>query len=110
MIPRRALFGALLTGPACAVAQSASPSPRRLLEEARAFLCARCSNDVEAEGVNRPMRRAMLAEGTLRQARAAVGDRPRVTAPIDRALAALESLDEAAAIRAINKALAAMRG
>jgi hypothetical protein len=83
------------------------------LRFALAVLCPRCSNDVEAEGVNRAMRRAILAGPALEAARDAVevagqaGGRRAAAAgrPIGRALQALESVDEQAAARQARRAL-----
>ncbi len=83
------------------------------LRFALAVLCARCANDVEAEGVNRPMRRAIVAGPALEAARDAVeiamqsgNHRPAAAGrPIARALQALESVDEAMAARQARRAL-----
>jgi hypothetical protein len=77
------------------------------------FLCADCDNDIEAEGVNRPMRRVLIAAGDLDRAEglaeeaAAEGalQAAAVLVEIRAAREALESLDEAEALVAIGRAL-----
>lgn len=110
---RRALLGLLLASPA-----GAAPDPgwratmRDDLLRAAAFLCADCNNDIETEGVNRPMRRALLAAGTLTRVRDALevatarGEAryAAVLGPVRRALLALEEMDERAALQAIRRA------
>lgn len=107
-----ALLLCLLPGPAAA---GASPVTRaeEQLRFAVAVLCPRCANDIEAEGVNRPMRRALMAAAALEAARDAVlvaveagGPRPAAALrPIGHALRALESVDEDAAARQARRAL-----
>lgn len=87
---------------------------RHILLRGSAFLCADCDNDIEAEGVNRPMRRVLTAAGDLDRAaalaeEAAAEGAPQaaaVLAEIRAAQGALESLDEAEALVAIGRALA----
>lgn len=86
---------------------------REALESAQAMLCAACDNDVDAEGVNRPMRRAVAAEGWMVRAEEALatstaGGRAAALMAIARAREALEGLDEAAAISALEAAAAAL--
>jgi hypothetical protein len=86
---------------------------RHSLERGSHFLCADCDNDVEAEGVNRPMRRVMLAAGDLDRAESLAEDAAAEGAPqafavlveIRAAREALDSLDEAEALVAIGRAL-----
>jgi hypothetical protein len=100
-------------------AQSVPPGPdaaREALAAARAMLCADCDNDIEAEGVNRPMRRAYAALNWVARAEealrplAAAGDAGArgAMAGIAQAREALESVDEGAAIRALEAASAAL--
>lgn len=103
---------ALLPNPASA---GASPVVRagEQLRFALAVLCPRCANEMETTGVNRPMRRAIVAGTALEVAREALlvaveaGSRRPAAAlrPVGRALQALESLDEDAAARQARRAL-----
>ena len=111
---RRAL---LLLAPLLA-AQAPAPDAGRIIAQlrfARAMLCAACDNDLEREGVNRPARRSMLGADKLATARTMLDDAPALPGAaaaqrhIARALAGLEDLDEAAAMRAIDAAVAALR-
>jgi hypothetical protein len=116
---RRALLGILL-GVLAAEGAAAQPAEReglaaiaQALREATVFLCADCANDIEAEGVNRPMRRVVLAGGgvdrasDLARAAAAHGVPLAVAAmpAIEAARTALDELDEAGALAAIQRAL-----
>jgi hypothetical protein len=114
-------FGAVLAWLALAAAPiRAQPAPpdtltalRDSLSRAGYFLCADCHNDIEAEGVNRPMRRVMLAAGDLDRAESLAEDAAAEGAPhaiavlveIRAAREALESLDEAEVLVAIGRAL-----
>ncbi len=89
---------------------------RDALGSARAMLCADCANDIEAEGVNRPMRRAYAALNWMARAEAALrplaasGEAGAAAALVRVAQAreALESVDEGAAIIALEAASAAI--
>ena len=102
------LLGAQAPAPGLAAAREA-------LESARAMLCGDCDNDIEAEGVNRPMRRAVAAENWMARAEEALepfassGQAVAARAAMARAREALESLDEGAAISALEAASAALR-
>jgi len=94
----------LLAAP-CLLAQGPAPDAAAVIDQlrfARAMLCGDCDNDLEAEGVNRPARRAMIGSDKLVAARAMLDAAPTqhgaATAQrhIGQALEALESLDEAA--------------
>lgn len=86
----------------------------RALENGASFLCTDCDNDIEAEGVNRPMRRAMLAAADVERAEdlalegAAAGASQAAMALVEirAAREALDGVDEAAALAAIHRALA----
>jgi hypothetical protein len=86
---------------------------RHSLERGSHFLCADCDNDIEAEGVNRPMRRVLLAAGDLDRAEALAEEAAAegalqaaaVLVEIRAAREALDSLDEAEALVAIGRAL-----
>ena len=99
-------------------AQAPAPDAARIvaqLRDARAMLCARCDNDLEREGVNRPARRSMIGSDKLVMAREMLDAAPTLPGAaaaqrhITRALADLEYWDEAAGIRAIDAAIAALR-
>jgi hypothetical protein len=108
-------------GLAPAVARQVAPVSAAITEELRlaaSFLCAHCRNDIEAEGVNRPMRRVMLAgphvaraeDLALQAAAAGRGNSGTLLAVLRRARQALDELDEAAALRAIAAARRALGG
>ncbi|MEO3473546.1 hypothetical protein AAFN86_16890 [Roseomonas sp. CAU 1739] len=109
--------GLLLAAPLLA-AQAPAPDAARIvaqLRDARAMLCGNCNNDLEREGVNRPARRSMIGSDKLITAREMLDDAPALPGAataqrhIARALADLESWDEAAAMRAIDAAITALR-
>lgn len=110
-LPRRGLFFLGLTGPAAA--QPAGPGQRAAILDRLRFaagvLCPSCDNDIEAEGINRPMRRVILAGSALDAAEAVIDlaeGRYRAALPsLRRARTALESLDESAAAQAIRRAI-----
>ncbi len=84
------------------------------LSAARAFLCGDCDGGIDPDGVNRAMRRVMLAQAALARVRdsLAEADGPRllpVAAQVAAALAALETLDECTALNAVRSAQAALR-
>lgn len=85
------------------------------LDVARAMLCGDCDNDLEREGVNRPARRSMIGSDKLVTAREMLDEAPGLPGAvaalghIARALEHLESWDEAAAIGAIEAAMAVLR-
>ncbi len=100
------------------VAQGPAPDATPVIDQllfARAMLCADCDNDPAREGVNRPARRSMIGADKLATARGmldAITGLPGAAAArghIARALAGLETLDEAAGITAIDAAIAALR-
>ena len=82
---------------------------------ARAMLCADCDNDLEREGVNRPARRSMIGADKLLTALEMLDAVPASPATaearrhIDKALAYLDSMDEAEAMETIDLAVAALR-
>jgi hypothetical protein len=114
---RTVLLAVLLAGPA--IAQPADMRRARIvdaLDSARSFLCDDCENDIEAEGVNRPMRRVVLASAALANAEALMqealdegrgGYGPAMVQLLS-ALTSLESLDEAAALAALRAAQGAL--
>ena len=83
------------------------------LRFALAVLCPRCVDDIEASGINHPMRRTLVARGALEAARDGLealqrrGDARRAAAlrPVGRALEALEGLDEGVAAQQARRAL-----
>jgi hypothetical protein len=98
-------------------APAASQSSRLNLPDrlrfARDVLCLRCGNDIEAEGVNRPMRRVLAALAVLDDveraleatiARGEWADRG-VRPALRQARLALEAVDEATAQRALRRAV-----
>jgi hypothetical protein len=118
------VLGILLGVMAAVCGATAQPTERdcsgaiaQALHEATVFLCADCANDIEAEGVNRPMRRVMLASDGVERAldlartAAARGARQAVAAmpSIEAARAALDELDEAGALAAIARAIAILQ-
>ncbi len=99
--------------PASAETRELAAAIEDRLRFALAVLCPRCDNDIEAEGVNRPMRRAMVAGNALADAREGLEEAVRqgdprhgaALAPVRRALQALESVDEDGAAREARRAL-----
>jgi hypothetical protein len=105
-----ALFaGAIMPGRAAATV----PVVEERLRFALAVLCPRCVDDIEASGINHPMRRTLVARSALETVRDGLeaarrhGDTRRAAAlrPVMRALVALESLDEAEAAWQARRAL-----
>ncbi|MBS7791247.1 hypothetical protein KTR66_14685 [Roseococcus sp. SDR] len=104
-----------MTMPALAATPTA---PLEQLRFARDVLCPRCDNDIEAEGVNRPRRRAMLAQGALAEAEqgleAAISQGEtawRAVRPaLRQARSALDAMDEPAAHRASRRAVRILEG
>lgn len=93
-------------------------TPMEQLRLARDVLCPRCDNDIEAEGVNRPVRRVMLALGALSEAErgldAAIAQGAtawRAARPaLRQARSALDAMDEPAAHRALGRAVRILEG
>jgi hypothetical protein len=113
-----ACLALLAVQPGPAGAQSAAASRAVIARElaiAASFLCADCNNDIEAEGVNRPMRRVMLAGGGIARAAQAADDAPdgvadaAIRAGLARIRAALEEVDEGAALEQIQQLLSDLR-
>lgn len=113
-IPRRRLLLVAPLLPAQAPAPDAAPVIDQL-RFARAMLCGDCDNDLEREGVNRPARRSMIGADKLATARAMLDAAPSLPGAaaarrhIGRALEVLEYWDEAAAISAIEAAIATLQ-
>ncbi len=118
---RRLLAGTLLAAGLWPVAaRPAASAPVARAEErlrfALAVLCPRCAGDIAAEGVNRPMRRAIIAGAALSAAHDALRDaveagharHAAVLRPVGRAIQALQDLDEEAAARQARRALRMM--
>jgi len=121
MMGRRMLAGAVLAAGLRPVAAgpAASPAAARAEERIRfalAVLCPRCADDIEADGVNRPMRRAIVAGTALNAAHDALRDavaagqarHAAAMRPVGRAIQALQDLDEEAAARQARRALRMM--
>lgn len=72
----RATLAALVMLASPALAQQRHAALAEALADARAALCPRCADDIEREGINRPMLRMMAGE-----------------ARVDRAIARLEQSD-----------------
>ena len=108
-----ALLGLLLLANPAAAGASPVTRAEEQLRFALAVLCPRCADDMWVPGINRPMRRAIVAGAALEVARDSLAvaveagsHRPAAALrPVGRALQALESLDEEAAARQARRAL-----